>query len=82
MAKVKTVEIDEIKYTMQKLPVRDGLELRKRSHVEGSLDESTFYEELLEHIVVKPKQGLDDFDDIGHLEKLMLEVIEFQYQSK
>lgn len=82
MAKTKTVEVDEIKYSLQKLPVRDGLELRKRSVIDGGLDDIVFYEELLEHIVVKPKQGLDDFDDIGHLERLMLEVIEYQYQGK
>lgn len=82
MSKTKTVEVDGIKYTMQKLPVRDGLELRKRSVVDGGLDDITFYEELLEHVVVKPKQGLDDFEDIGHLERVMLEVIEYQYQGK
>lgn len=80
--KVKTVEVDKVKYTMQKLPVRDGLELRKRSIVDGGLDDIAFYEELLEHVVIKPKQDLDDFEDIGHLEKVMLEVIEYQFQGK
>lgn len=82
MANTKTVEVDGIKYTMQKLPVRDGLELRKRSHVDGELDDITMYEELLEHVVVKPKQGLDDFESIRHLEDVMTKVIEYQFRSK
>lgn len=78
----KTVDVDGIKYNLQKLPVRQGLELRKRSRTGGDIDDIKFYEEILEHIVVEPKMELDDFEDIGHLEKLMEKVVEYQYQGK
>lgn len=78
----KTVEIEGVKYNLQKLPVRQGLELRKRSRTGGDIDDIKFYEEILEHIVVEPKLSLDDFEDIGHMEKLMEKVIEYQYKGK
>lgn len=78
----KEVEVDGIVYTLQKLPVRPGLELRQRCRKGSDVDDIRFYEELLEHVVIKPKKSLDDFDDIGHLEKLMEKVIEYQYQGK
>lgn len=78
----KEVEVDGTVYTLQKLPVRPGLKLRQRCRKGSDVDDIQFYEELLEHVVIKPKKGLDDFDDIGHLENLMLEVIEYQYQGK
>lgn len=79
---VKEIKVDDVDYKLQKLPVRAALELRKRARTGGDVDDIKFYEELLEHIVVEPKQSLDDFEDVGHLERLMLEVIEFQYQGK
>lgn len=78
----KTVDVDGIEYTLQKLPVRPGLELRQRARNGADVDDIKFYEELLENVVIKPKMKLDDFDDIGHLEKLMTKVIEYQYQGK
>lgn len=78
----KTVSVDGIEYALQKLPVRPGLELRQRARDGGDVDDIKFYEELLEHVVIKPKKKLDEFDDIGHLEKLMKSVIEYQYQGK
>lgn len=78
----KTVKVDNIKYNLQKLPVRSALELRQRCRDGNGLDDIKFYEELLEHIVIDPKCKLDDFEDIGHLEKLMEKVIEYQYKGK
>ena len=78
----REIEVDGIEYKLQKLPVRAGLELRQRCRNGSDVDDIKFYEELLEHIVVEPKQALDDFEDTGHLEKLMLKVIEYQYQGK
>ena len=79
---VKTVTVDGAEYVLQKLPVRPGLELRQRAREGGDVDDIKFYEELLQHVVIKPKKRLDEFDDIGHLEKLMKAVIEYQYQGK
>lgn len=78
----KTVTVDSEEYVLQKLPVRPGLELRQRARNGNDVDDIKFYEELLEHVVMKPKKKLDDFDDIGHLENLMVKVIEYQYQGK
>lgn len=78
----KTVTVDGVEYTLQKLPVRPGLELRQRCRDRGDIDDIKFYEQLLEHVVIRPKKKLDDFEDIGHLEKLMKEVMEYQYQGK
>lgn len=78
----KTVSVEDVDYTLQKLPVRPGLELRQRCRKGNDVDDIKFYEQLLEHVVVQPKKKLDDFEDIGHLEKLMKEVIDYQYQGK
>ena len=78
----KTVTVGGEEYVLQKLPVRPGLELRQRCRSGSEVDDIKFYEELLEHVVMKPKKKLDDFDDIGNLEDLMLKVIEYQYQGK
>lgn len=78
----KTVTVEGKDYTLQKLPVRAGLEVRQNCRTNGDIDDIKFYEQMLEHIVVAPKMKLDDFDDIGHLEKLMKEVMEYQYQGK
>lgn len=79
---IKEVRVDGIDYKLQKLPTRAGLELRQECRRGGDIDDIKFYEELLEHVVVDPKLDLDSFESIGHLEKLMLEVIEYQYQGK
>lgn len=79
---IKEVEVNGKKYKLQKLPVRPALELRQRANKDGSVDDILFYEELLEHIVVEPKLELDDFEDVNELEKLMVEVMDFQYMGK
>lgn len=78
----KVVAVDGIDYTLQQLPVRPGLELRQNCREGGDLDDIKFYEELLENVVIHPKKKLDDFKDIGHLEKLMQKVIDYQYKGK
>lgn len=78
----KAVTVDGVEYILQKLPVRPGLELRQDCREGGDLNEIKFFEQLLENVVIKPKKKLDDFDDIGHLEKLMEKVIDYQYKGK
>lgn len=78
----KTVDVDGVEYTLQKLPVRPGLQLRQDCRDGGDIDDIKFYERLLESVVIQPKKKLDDFEDIGHLEKLMKAVMEYQYQGK
>ncbi len=78
----KKIKVDGKEYTLQKLPVREGLELRKRCRVGSDIDDIAFYSELLEHVVMEPKMDLDDFESIGHLEDLMVEVVDYQYRGK
>jgi len=79
---VKKVVIDGEEYTLQKLPVRQALELRSQWHVNGEVDEIKMYELLLEHIVVHPKKTLDDFEDIVTLEELGQAALTYQYRTK
>ena len=79
---VKKVVIDGEEYTLQKLPVRQALELRNQWHVNGEVDEIKMYELLLEHIVVHPKKTLDDFEDIVTLEELGQEALTYQYRTR
>lgn len=78
----KEVTVDGKKYTLQKIAVRPALELRQNCRVNGAIDDILFYEALLEHVVVQPKVGIDDFEEIGHLENLMTVVAEYQYRGK
>ena len=79
---VKKVVIDGEEYTLQKLPVRQALELRNQWHTNGEVDEIKMYELLLEHIVVNPKKTLDDFEDIVTLEELGQAALSYQYRTK
>lgn len=74
------VKGEKTKVTLQNIEVEDALALRKRCKDGKDLDETKFYKELLEHIVVTPKLKLKDFNyNIGNLEELMTEVIKFVY---
>ncbi len=79
MAKQKTVKIGETNYTLQKVPPREWIKLKNRARDrQGNTSEEKLYEEILEHIVVDPRQGLDDFEDWEELETLMQEAITHQ----
>lgn len=78
----KTVTVDGVEYTLQKLPVRPALEIRQRCTEDGVLNDIKMYEAMLESVVVSPKLKLDDFEDVGVLEELMKEVFKYQYKGK
>ncbi len=79
----KTVTVNGVEYTLQKLPVRPALEIRSRCRDKnGNPDDVKLYEEMLEHVVIQPKKKLDDFEDVSELEELMKEVLAYQYQGK
>ena len=65
-------------YTVQRLPVREALELRERW--QGS--EVTMFEMVLEHFVVTPRVSLDDFEDVITVEELVQKILTYQYGSK
>lgn len=77
------IKIDETEYTLQKLPVMEALKLRDRCRKSGDLDSVKFYTELLEHVVIAPKNlTLNSFDEVSDVEELMKVVIDFQFGKK
>lgn len=78
----KTVTVDGIDYTLQKLPPRQALELREQWHIDGTPNELLMFEKILEHIVVRPVTNLDDFEDIVVVEELVTKAMQYQYKTK
>lgn len=78
----KTVNIHGVDYVFQKLPPRQALEVREQWHVDGVPSEIKMFELILEHIVVKPKVTLDDFEDLVVVEDLVKEAMQYQYKTK
>ena len=79
---VKKVVIDGEEYTLQKLPVRQALELRDQWQVDGVVDNVKMFDMVLEHFVVHPKKTLDDFEDVATVEELVGEALKYQYIEK
>ena len=77
-AQTKKIKVDDVEYTLQKLPAREWIRLRKRCTKGNNFDEEKFVDEILEYIVVDPKQTLDDFEDYGTLEEVVAEAVNFQ----
>lgn len=83
MFKTKQVTVNDVEYTLQKLPVRQALELRQKWTLPNGLtDDIIMADECFKHIVVEPKVKLDDFEDINELEMLVAECVVFQYLEK
>lgn len=79
---MKKVTVDGVEYTLQKLPVRQALELRDQWQPDGVVDEVTMYDLVLEHFVAHPKKTLDDFEDVVVVEELVGEALKYQYKTK
>ena len=79
---VKKVAIDGEEYTLQKLPVRQALELRDQWQVDGVVDNVKMFDMVLEHFVVHPRKTLDDFEDVATVEELVGEALKYQYVEK
>lgn len=83
MYETKEVVVNGIEYTLQKLPVREALKIRQKWQLgNGLTDDIVMMDECFEHIVIKPKVKLDDFDNIEDAEMLAAECIFFQYMEK
>lgn len=81
--KQKKVMVEGVEYTLQKLPIREALQLRQKWLLpNGGTDELIMSDECLKHIVVMPKVKLDDFEDIITLETLVAECVVFQYMER
>lgn len=74
----KKVKVDGTEYTIQRLPVREAIELRSQ----WQESELVMFEMILEHFVIEPRVSLDDFEDVITVEKLASEVLDYQYKSK
>lgn len=72
MAKQEKRIIRGKEYTFQKLSAMDFIRLKERSQDEhGKLSDSLYFEELAEHVIVKPKLDLEEFEDITELHEIM-----------
>lgn len=78
----KTVTVEGVEYTLQKLPVIPALEIRQRARTDGEFDDIKMYKSMLESVVIKPKMKLEDFEEVYVLEELMKEVLNYQYKGK
>ena len=60
----KEVEVQGVRYTLQKIPLKSFLELEDRcTSKNGVMLKAMYLSELFKHCVVKPKVTLSDFDD-------------------
>lgn len=80
--KTKKVIINDVEYTLQKLPVREAFKLRDSWLINGQINQEKMYDKLLEHIVVAPKVKLDDFEDLETVEEIGVAALNFVYGSK
>ena len=60
-----TVTIDGETYTLQKVVPSEWMKLKQRCmDRQGRFSESAFVREILEHMVVKPRIGSDEMDEM------------------
>lgn len=79
----KKVTVNEVEYTLQKLPIRNAMEVRQKwVKADGRVDDVVMCDECFKNIVVNPKVELDDFTNIEVAEELAMACIEFQYMGK
>lgn len=80
---MKKVTVDGVEYTLQKLPVRQALQLREQWQPDGIVDEVKMFDLVLEHFVVQPKKVLEDFGkDVVVVEELVGKALQYQYKTK
>lgn len=80
---MKKVKVDGVEYSLQKLPIRQALELREKWQADGTIHEPTMYDLVLEHIVVNPKVIMEDFgEEVIVLEELIGKALNYQYKTK
>ncbi|MBK5244290.1 MAG: hypothetical protein JJE18_04565 [Eubacteriaceae bacterium] len=79
----KTVTINEVDYTMQKLPTRQWIRARQKYRdKDGMPKDEELYDYLLENVVISPKLIIDDFEENQDLEELMEAVMMFHSKRK
>ena len=79
----KQVEVDGVKYTLQRIPFKFYMELNDRfMGRNGALQQTPFSEELLKHVVVAPKVTLTAFEFNYAAGMQLLQEIESFLKSK
>jgi len=79
----KVVDINGIKYTLQKLPFYSYLQLVDRhTNKHGVLQQSTYVKEMFEHCVVDPKVEMSDFDNDFDAAMMLANEIETFHRPK
>ena len=75
----KTVEINGVEYTLQKVATNQWYKIKDRSKDKnGNPSEEKLFSEVLEHIVVSPKMKMADFEEVEDFEEVMQAAIMFQ----
>lgn len=81
MARQKDIELNGVTYKLQKVNNEAWYDMKERATPKGknSFTEKLLAKEVLEHIVVVPKNlTINDFEELQDLEELVNTAIQFQ----
>lgn len=79
----KTVTVGGKEYVLQKIPVKQALEMKQKWQLPGGVvNDLVLYQECLKNIVVSPKVTIDDFEEYPVLEELIGQCVFFQYMER
>ena len=78
MSNLKTVNVEGVEYQLQHPGARWYLRLADRHrNRHGVMQSEGYISELFENVVVEPKVTIDDFSNVGEMEKLVQEIEQF-----
>lgn len=83
--KNKKVVVNGVEYIIQKLPLLEGLKVKKtwlNKDLPDGIDDIKMYEACLKTFVISPKKEINDFDNLEELSEVCAECIEFQFMGK
>lgn len=82
--KQKVVKVNGVEYTLQKMPVKQALDIRAEmiDMSTGEVDMAKMYDAMIEHVIVNPKVSYDDFEEVWEVDELVEAAIDFQYGKK
>lgn len=65
-------------YTFQKVTPAEWLDIMDEVNANKEKQSRTLYGKVLENIIVKPQQKLEDFDDFAEVDEVVTAAIRFQ----
>lgn len=77
----KTIKVNGNEYKLQRMALRQYLQLKDASSINGNLLDEKFSEGLLENVLIEPKMTFEDFDNDDRLKDFAVvvrEIIAFQ----